>query len=376
MGQRIRLGMVGGGRGAFIGAVHRIAARLDDHFELVAGALSSDPERSRASATDLGIAADRAYADFRDMVKQESQRPDGIQAVSIVTPNHMHAEPAIAFLEAGIHVICDKPVSSNLDDAKRIQRAAEMSSARFVLTHNYTGYPLMRHARELIKHGELGRIRVVQAEYAQDWLAEPIEQEGQKQASWRTDPKQSGAGGAIGDIGTHAFNLISFVTGLRTEALAADLHRFVDGRVLDDNAHVLLRLEGGAKGMVWASQVAVGQENGLRLRIFGEKGSITWNQENPNRMVLDILGKPSATFTRGGVGFGGRSGNWTRTPPGHPEGYLEGFANIYVDAAKLIRGEDSGVPLPGIEDGLLGVRFIEACVESDNQNTSWVPLAS
>ncbi|SMY08133.1 Gfo/Idh/MocA family protein [Flavimaricola marinus] len=369
---RVRLGMVGGGQGAFIGAVHRIASRIDDRFELVAGALSSDAARAAASAAELGIAADRSYADYAEMARAEAARPDGIRAVAIVTPNHMHAGPAIAFLEAGISVICDKPLAATAEQAEKIAAAVAASDAHFVLTHNYTGYPLMRQARAMIARGDLGTIRVVQAEYAQDWLAGNVETTGNKQAVWRTDPKQAGAGGSIGDIGTHAFNLLSFVTGLETEALAADLHMFGEGRQVDDNAHIMLRFAGGAKGMVWASQVASGCENGLRLRIYGDKGGIEWGQENPNQMTFAKLGEPKQILTRGGAGLGGGAGDWTRIPPGHPEGYLEGFANIYSDAADLIEGKSDGALLPGIEAGLDGMWFIGACVESSKADGAWV----
>jgi predicted dehydrogenase len=370
--RRLRLGMVGGGRGAFIGAVHRIASRIDDRWEFVAGALSSDAERARLSGEDLGLAPDRVYSDFREMARAEAGRADGIDAVSIVTPNHMHAEPAVAFLEAGIHVICDKPLAATAEQARAIAEAVASSKARFVLTHNYTGYPLMRQAREMIANGELGEIRIVQAEYAQDWLTESVEETGNKQAGWRTDPTQAGAG-ALGDIGTHAFNLLSFVTGLRPEALLADLHSFGAGRRVDDNAHVMLRFQGGVKGMVWASQVAPGNENGLKLRIYGTKAGIEWGQENPNVMTFAPLGEPKRILTRGGAGLGGGSSQFTRVPPGHPEGYLEGFATIYKDAADLIAGTEDGALLPGIEAGLEGMWFISACQESSQKGNVWVP---
>lgn len=369
--RRVRLGMVGGGQGAFIGAVHRIASRIDDRFELVAGALSSDPARAAGSAADLGIAADRSYASYAQMAQAEAARPDGIDAVAIVTPNHLHAGPAVAFLNAGIHVICDKPLAATAADGQAIAAAVAASKARFVLTHNYTGYPLMRQARAMVAAGSLGTLRVVQAEYAQDWLTETIETTGQKQAAWRTDPAQSG-GGAIGDIGTHAFNLLSFVTGLQPEALAADLHSFGAGRRVDDNAHIMLRFHGGARGMVWASQVAPGNENGLRLRIYGDKGGLEWGQENPNVMTYAPFGQPKQLLTRGGAGLGGGGGNWTRIPPGHPEGYLEGFATLYNDAADLILGLGDGALLPGIAEGLAGMWFIAACQQSSAANGAWV----
>jgi predicted dehydrogenase len=278
-GGRIRLGMVGGGQGAFIGAVHRIAARIDGQFELIAGALSSEPARAKASALELGIAAERSYGSFEEMARAEAARPDGIEAVSIVTPNHVHAPAARAFLEAGIHVICDKPMTTTVAEAQGLVDLVEKSGKVFVLTHNYTGYPMVRQARVMIAQGELGDIRVVQSEYPQDWLTERAELSGSKQAEWRTDPKRSGAGGAIGDIGTHAYHLAAFVAGLETDALLAQLTTFAPGRLLDDDVQILLRYKGGARGMLWASQVAVGNENGLKLRIYGTKGGLEWTQD-------------------------------------------------------------------------------------------------
>jgi predicted dehydrogenase len=376
---RIRLGMVGGGQGAFIGAVHRIAARMDGEYDLVAGALSSDPDRAEASAKELGISANRCYASFAEMAKAESGRADGIEAVSIVTPNHLHYPAAKAFLQAGIHVICDKPLTSTLADAKKLAAVAEESGRLFVLTHNYTGYPMVRQARQMVKEGRLGRVRLVQSEYAQDWLTEPLEQTGQKQASWRTDPKQSGAGGATGDIGTHAYNLGCFVSGLEVDAISADLDAFVGGRVLDDNAHVMLRYKGGAKGMIWASQVAPGNENGLKLRVYGDKGGLEWSQEDPNYLWYTALGQPKQLITRNGAGAGVAAARVSRVPPGHPEGYLEGFANIYAEAAKAIRAVrgaggqiPEGVIFPTLADGVAGVAFVEACVKSSRTNGAWV----
>lgn len=371
MMRKLRLGMVGGGQGAFIGGVHRIAARIDGDWELVAGALSSDPERARASAADLGIAADRAYGSYEEMAVAEAAREDGIDAVAIVTPNHMHAGPAVAFLNAGIHVICDKPLAATPEQGEAIAEAVARSGKHFILTHNYTGYPLIRQAREMIARGDLGRVRVVQVEYAQDWLAE--ETHG-KQADWRVDPARAGAGGAVGDIGTHAYNLACYVTGLEGERLAADLDAFVPGRKVDDNTQVMLRFKGGAKGALWASQVAVGNENALRLRVFGEKGGIDWAQENPNVMTFTRFGEPKQILTRGGAGATGAGQRVTRIPGGHPEGYLEGFATIYAEAARLIRGGDAEAHLPGIAEGLAGMRFIAACVESSAQDAAWVAL--
>ena len=372
---RIRLGMVGGGRDAFIGAVHRIAARLDDQYELVAGCFSSSAEKSLASAADLGVP--RAYASFAEMAAREARRRDGIEAVAIVTPNHMHAPVAMQFLKRGIHVICDKPLTATLAEAKRLAKAAEASGVVFALTHNYTGYPMIRQARAMAEAGELGDIRLVQVEYAQDWLAEPV---ANKQADWRTDPARSGAGGSTGDIGTHAFNLAGFVTGLELDELSADLQAFVPGRRVDDNAHVLLRYKGGARGMLWCSQVASGCENGLRLRVYGTKAGIEWAQEDPNYLWVTPFGPPRYRLTRGGAGAGPAAARVTRIPPGHPEGYLEGFANIYAEAARAIIARrdgttpPEGTTFPGLKEGLEGVAFVDACVRSAKRNAAWVKM--
>ncbi len=377
----IRYGMVGGGQGAFIGAVHRIAARIDGHFELVAGALSSQKKRALDSAKELGLDPKRSYGSYEEMAKSEAARGDGIEAVSIVTPNHMHFPVAKAFLQAGIHVICDKPLTSTLADANKLMKLQEKSGKLFVLTHNYTGYPMIRQAREMVAKGKLGDLRVVRAEYAQDWLSENLEKTGQKQASWRTDPKQSGDGGSVGDIGSHAFNLACFVTGQKCQSLAADLDTFVKGRKLDDNAHVMLRFEKGLKGTLWCSQVAPGNENALTLRVYGTKGGLEWEQENPNQLWFTPLGQPKQLITRGGAGSTGEAGRMTRIPPGHPEGYLEGFANIYSEAATAIRAlrkKNGKVPkavtFPTLGDGVDGMKFIDACVKSSKKNASWVKL--
>lgn len=371
----IRLGMVGGGQGAFIGGVHRIAARIDGAFQLVAGALSSDPQRAQASADELGLT--RSYADYRQMAQREARRSDGIEAVAIVTPNHMHAGPAIEFLKRGIHVICDKPLTATMAEAKQLAKAAQSSNALFVLTHNYTGYPLVRQARAMVARGDLGAIRLVQVEYAQDWLTQEVQN---KQAEWRTDPARSGLGGALGDIGTHAYNLAAFVSGMEPEALAADIASFVPGRALDDNAHVLLRYAGGAKGMLWASQVAPGNENGLRLRIYGDKGGLEWGQEVPNHLFFTPFGEPKRILTRNGAASEPEAQRVSRIPAGHPEGYLEAFATIYAEAAQAIRahqagtGTPEGVVYPTLADGLKGMRFVEACVQSARRKSAWVTL--
>jgi predicted dehydrogenase len=375
---RIRLGMVGGGNDAFIGGVHRFASRLDDRYELVAGALSSTPQKARASGAVLGLDPARTYDDFKAMAIREARLEDGIEAVAIVTPNHVHYAAAREFLKRGIHVICDKPLTSTLPEARKLVKAAERSSALFVLTHNYTGYPLIRQAREIITNGELGDIRVVNVEYAQDWLTQDDDS---KQAAWRTDPAQSGLGGATGDIGTHAFNLAGFVTGLKLERLAADLQSFVSGRALDDNGHVMLRYAGGARGLLWCSQVAPGNENGLRLRVYGEKGGLEWAQENPNQLWFTPFGEPKRLLTRGGAGTGPAAARMCRIPPGHPEGYLEGFANIYSEAAIAIEAHRTSAPVPPevqfptVQDGLEGVQFVDACVRSSKRDGAWVGLA-
>jgi predicted dehydrogenase len=380
MFRRLRLGMVGGGRGAFIGAVHRIAARIDDRFELVAGAFSSEVERAKASATELHVNPERAYGSYEEMAVAESKRDDGIDVVAIVTPNHLHYQVAKSFLDAGIHVICDKPMTTTLEDAEDLAALVEKTGLFFGLTHNYTGYPLVRHARAMVESGELGTLRVVQAEYPQDWLSIKQEDTGEnKQAEWRTDPARSGPAGCVGDIGTHAYNLVRFITGLEVDEIAADLHIFVDNRKLDDNAHMMLRFKGGAKGMLWSSQVSPGNENALRIRVYGEKGGLEWSQENPNILIHSPFGKPSRTLTRGGPDLGKEAAVATRIPAGHPEGYLEGFAQLYNDFADQITAHLKGTkanPLalqaPGIKEGVDGVRFIERAVESSRNGGGWI----
>jgi predicted dehydrogenase len=372
--------MVGGGQGAFIGAVHRIALRLDDQYELVAGALSSDPARAKASAREIGIADDRAYTSFEEMAMAEAKRPDGIEAVSIVTPNHMHAPAAKAFLKAGIHVICDKPLTTTVKEAKELVSLVGKTGKLFVLTHNYTGYPMIRQAKAMIDKGLLGTLRLVQAEYPQDWMTEKTEATGSKQAEWRVDPKRSGAGGAIGDIGTHAYNLACFVSGLKLKQLCAELTCFGEGRVLDDDVQILMRFDGGAKGMIWASQVAPGNENGLKLRVYGTKGGLEWTQADPNYLWYTPFGKPKQLLTRGGAGALPEAARMTRVPGGHPEGYLEGFANIYTEAAQAIIAARTGrktpkdVTHPSVEDGLAGMEFIEAAVKSSKAGGVWTKV--
>lgn len=373
--------MVGGGQGAFIGGVHRIAARLDDHYELVAGAFASDPQRGRAAAAELHVAEERAYPDCRAMAEGERQRPDGIDVVAIVTPNHLHFDVARTFLEAGIHVICDKPMTTTLEDAQTLAALVERSGLFFGLTHNYSGYPLVRQARDMVAAGELGELRVVQVEYPQDWLSTRLEESGVKQAEWRTDPKRSGPAGCLGDIGTHAYHLARFVTGLQLESLAADMHTFVEGRALDDNVHMMLRFKGGARGMLWSSQVVPGNENGLKLRVYGSQGGLEWHQETPNRLIHSPLGEPPRILTRNGPGLGEAALAASRIPPGHPEGYLEAFAQLYVDFAEQIRARQAGreaAPLaantPNVMDGVDGLRFITRALASSAAGGGWVDV--
>ncbi len=376
----VRLGMVGGGQGAFIGAVHRIAARMDGHYTLVAGALSGDPQRALESAAELGLDAKRSYPDFQTMANRERRLDNGIEAVSIVTPNHLHFDVAKAFIRAGIHVICDKPLVHKSNQARQLRQLTERHRVLFAVTYNYSGYPMMRQARAMVRDGVLGDIRVVQAEYPQDWLTERLEDTGHKQAAWRTDPERSGIGGCIGDIGTHAYHLACFVSGLEVEELCAELTSFVTGRRLDDNAQILLRFGGGARGMLWASQVAPGNENGLRLRVYGSRGALEWRQEEPNTLRHAQLGEPVRLITRGGNGSNTAADRLTRVPPGHPEGYLEGFANIYSEVAAAIvarragRDPDPEVLFPTLEDGALGVAFIEAAVRSSSRGGRWIKL--
>jgi predicted dehydrogenase len=366
--EKIRLGMVGGGKDAFIGNVHRIASRIDDKYDLVAGVLSSTYQRSLDSGLAVGISEDRIYRGFSEMAQAEATRADGIEAVAIVTPNHLHFAACKAFLENGIHVICDKPVTTTLSEAFELEKIISESGCHFLLTHNYSAYPMIREARRLVAEGELGTIRLVNVEYIQDWLA--ADSVG-KQAEWRMDPTRAGAGGCIGDIGTHAYQLGQFVSGLEPEALSADLHSFGEGRVLDDNAHIKLRFKGGARGLIWASQIAIGNENGVKLRIIGDKGGLEFFQEDPNKLWCTKLGEAKTLLTRGGAGFMGS----VRIPAGHPEGFLEGFATLYDDFAQVILGRAASEnALPGISDGIAGLRFIEAAVQSSQDEGRWVEI--
>jgi len=383
MERKIRIGMVGGGKDAFIGGVHRIALRLDGYYELVAGSFSSNFDNSKETGKDLGLAEDRIYKTYQEMAEKESSRSDAIDVVAIVTPNHLHVPIAKIFAEKGIHIICDKPLALSSKEAISLKNIVESKKLIFALTHNYTGYPMVRHARSLIQKGDLGSIRVIQAEYPQDWLTTKAEDSGFKQAEWRTDPKRSGGGGCIGDIGTHAFNLIRFITGLEIEELSADIHTFVKGRLLDDNAQIMLRFKGGAKGALWSSQVAVGNENNLKIRIYGENGGIEWRQEDPNYLYYTEFGHPTQRVTRGSGNVSKEAKDVTRIPPGHPEGYLEGFANIYNDVYKKLYAQinnqnydDSNDCYPTINDGVEGMRFIETALESSKNNGKWIRFNS
>jgi predicted dehydrogenase len=382
-GRKIRMGMVGGGRGAFIGAVHRMAAALDGQIELVCGAFSSDPQRSRDSGADLLLPPGRCYGTFEEMMKKEAALPEGerMDFVAIVTPNHVHFPAAQAALEHGFPVVSDKPATFNLAEAKELGALVAKTGLLYALTHNYTGYPLVKEARAIVRSGHLGRIRKIVVEYPQGWLATRLEETGQKQAGWRTDPARSGAAGCLGDIGTHAENLAEYITGLRIAELAADMTSFVDGRALDDDANLLLRFEGGAKGVLHASQISVGEENNLNIRVYGEKGGLEWHQQEPNTLLLKWPDRPVEVL-RTGLGTLGRSAKAnTRIPAGHPEGYLEGFANIYRNFAGHLRAVIDGTPpdpecldYPTIADGIRGMAFIEAAVDSSRHNARWTSL--
>ena len=381
MKRRLRLGMVGGGQGAFIGAVHRLAARMDDHYELLAAALSADPANARSSALALGLDPARAYEDYARMAQAEAARPDGIEVVAITTPNHLHAPVARAFLEAGIHVICDKPLALTLAEGEELARLARQQRRLFALTHTYSGYPMVRHARELVAAGELGELRYVQVEYLQDWLANPIPPGQNKQADWRADPARAGRAGCLGDIGTHAYQLAAFITGQLPNEIAAELHSFVPGRLVDDHLQVWLRYSQGMRGSLNASQVASGEENRLQIRLYGDKASLIFRQEAPNELWLTPIGGASQRLTRGRV-ESAAARHASRVPAGHPEGYLEAFAQLYTDAALQIHALAAGeapppesLALTTVEDGVAGMRFIETSLASHAADGRWLPLS-
>jgi predicted dehydrogenase len=380
MNRKLRFGMIGGGRGAFIGAVHRIAAQMDGKAELVAGAFSSDAERSRASGADLFLDPARVYGSYEEMARAESAAPRDtrLDFVVIVTPNHQHFPPAKLFLEAGFNVVCDKPATFDLAEAKALKKIVAKTKKVFALTHNYTGNVMVKQARDLVRSGYLGAIRKVVVEYPQGWLSTHLEASGQKQAAWRTDPKRSGAAGCIGDIGTHAENLARYISGLHISELCADLTTFVKGRKLDDDGNILVRFQGGAKGVLHASQISVGDENNLNIRVYGEKAALEWYQEHPNELTVKYPDKPREIWRRGNGYVGARAGGFTRIPAGHPEGYLEAFGNVYREAFRAIEAEVAGqaqpkdLDFPTIDDGIEGMAFIETAVKSARLGAKWV----
>ena len=381
MSRKIRMGMVGGGRGAFIGGVHRMAAALDGQIEFVCGAFSADPEKSKLSGQDFFIPSDRVYGSYQEMIEKESQLPEDVRMdfISIVTPNHMHYGPAKMALENGFHVVCDKPVSFNLQEAMELESLVKRTGLMFALTHNYTGYPMVKQARAMIKDGKLGNIRKIVVEYPQGWLATRIEESDQKQAAWRTDPSRSGAAGAMGDIGTHAENLAEYITGLKITEICADLTAFVPGRRLDDDGNILLRFEKGAKGVLNASQISVGEENALNIRVYGEKGGLEWHQMEPNTLKVKWMDQPVQLYRTGVGTLYPEATAHTRIPAGHPEGYLEAFANIYRNFAHCLQSKLEGkqpnplhLDFPSITDGVRGMRFIEKVVESSASKEKWL----
>lgn len=376
LGRKLRLGMVGGGPDAFIGEVHRIAARLDDRFELVAAALSSNSEKGLAFAEKLRIP--RAYGSFEEMAAAEANHPERIDVVAIVTPNNTHYAIAMAFLAVGIHVMCDKPITTTLADAESLLAEVRRTGLIFAVTQSYSGYPIVRQMRSIVQSGGIGRVRMIHVEYVQGWLATSLESTGSKQAEWRTDPARSGPAGCLGDIATHAYHTACFVSGLKAESLSAELTTFVPGRRLDDNVQAMIRFEGGARASLWSSQIAIGNENNLNLRIYGETGALEWSQENPNYARYTPLGQPTQILSRGG---GALNAAASRLPAGHPEGYLEAFATLYSDLAELVTARlerrepnPSAFVLPTCEDGVQGIRFIEAALQSSHDGTAWKSL--
>jgi predicted dehydrogenase len=382
LNRKLRMGLVGGGQGSFIGRVHATAAVLDNRAALVAGALSSDPAKAKASAPDYDIAADRAYGSYKEMATAEAKRADKIDFVSVTTPNSTHFEIAKTFAEAGFNVVCDKPMTFDLAQAEELLKVVEKSGVVFAVTHNYTGYPLVRQAREMILAGELGDINAIRANYIQGWLRTRLEAGDQKQAKWRTDPKQSGAAGCFGDIGTHAYNLGRYMTGLMPEEISAYLKTFEAGRALDDYGTAIIRYENGALGMVTASQISHGRENDAYIEIDGTKASLEWHQEEPNKMYVRKNGEPMKVYTRnGGPYLGASQAASVRLPSGHPEGFFEAFANIYGSAFDAMTKRAGGEKFetvntiyPNVYDGVEGMLFITQCVASSKQNGAWLPF--
>jgi predicted dehydrogenase len=374
--RRLRVGIVGGGRGAFIGSIHRIAAELDGQANVIAGAMSSDPEVARASAAAWYL--ERSYSSFESMAVEEARHPAGIDFVIVATPNNLHLPVSLAFLRAGIHVVCDKPLACSVAEAQLIFEAVGQRGKLFALTHTYTGYPMVRQARAMVRDGKLGTLRKVLVEYNQDWLKTDLERQGNKQASWRTDPRRAGISCCVGDIGTHAQNLLEFISGRNIVALCADLSSFVTGRVLDDDANMLLRLEGGAKGTLVCSQVACGEENALNIRLYGDRGALEWHQQEPNTLIYKPADRPWEYLRTGQSSLDPSVSKLTRTPAGHPEGYLEAFATLYRNFIADVRRVDEGIAperdYPTVEDGIRGLRFVEKAVESARRGAEWVEI--
>lgn len=375
--------MIGGGQGAFIGAVHRIAARIDDQYELVCGAFSSDPAKAKASGIALGLDESRIYGSYKELIEKEKQLPEDqrVQVISIVTPNHVHFEPSKLALENGFHVVLDKPMTFSLDEAKELKKVVESTGNKFCLTHTYTGYPMVKEAKQLIKSGKLGKIRKVYVQYPQGWLSTFLEGEDNKQASWRTDPGKSGIAGAMGDIGTHAFNLAEYITGLKVLHLCADINVVVEGRKLDDDGAVLLKFENGASGVLIATQVAAGAENNVNISVYGEKGGLEWQQVDANSLIVRWPDKPAEIYRTGGGYTSSYAQHNTRTPAGHPEGYLEAFANLYRNFALTVKagleGQEAApeaLDYPGVEDGVRGMAFTENVIASGKSDQKWTPF--
>ena len=381
MSRKIRMGMVGGGRGAFIGGVHRMAAALDGEIELVCGAFSSNPQKSKLSGKDLFLPPDRVYGSYEEMILKEKKLPLGerMDFVSIVTPNHMHYGPAKMALQNGFHVVCDKPLAFNMKESKDLARLVKKTGLFFALTHNYTGYPMVKQAKMMIQKGKIGAVRKIVVEYPQGWLSTKLEDTEQKQASWRTDPKRSGIAGAMGDIGTHAENLAEYISGLKIKRLCADINALVEGRKLDDDGNVLIEFDNGARGILFASQISAGEENNLRIRIYGEKAGLEWAQQEPNTLIVRWLDKPMEIMRTGVGKLYPETQHATRIPAGHPEGYLEAFANIYRNFALCLRAHLEGkkpkalyLDFPTVEDGVRGMRFIEKVIESGKSKQKWL----
>jgi predicted dehydrogenase len=382
MSRKLKMGMVGGGPGAFIGAVHRMAAALDSKIDFVAGAFSSSPEKSKQQGAELGLDPKRVYSDYTSMAAAEAKLPPGerIDFVSIVTPNNVHFPVAKTFLEAGFNVVCDKPMTLNLEEAKQLRGIVKKSGKVFALTHNYTGYPMVKEAREMVRRGDLGKILKIVTEYPQGWLLTAIDAEGQKQASWRTDPAQSGASSALGDVGTHAENLGRYITGLEIDELCADFTTFVPGRRLEDDGNLLIRYRGGARGILYASQISAGEENNLTIRVYGTKASLEWHQEHPNELIVKYPDAPRKIYRRGNEYLSDTAKKFTRLPFGHPEAFLEAFANVYLEAARAIEAQNEGKPIPAdsdfptVDDGVEGMAFIATAVESAKNGSTWAKM--